>query len=89
MKNGEWIKVGERDKAFNELPSANIVVKFDNGATCDYEDPIWPFSEVTHWRIKLNPHPKQILTYDKFGQVDGGFINPAYEEWEILNGKII
>jgi len=36
---------------------------------------------------KTNPYQKQILTYDKFGQVDGGFINPKWEEWENLQGK--
>jgi len=36
---------------------------------------------------KVNPHPKQIIQYDQFGNVTGAYTNLAYEEWEKLNGE--
>ncbi|MFI5157695.1 MAG: hypothetical protein ACHQF4_02455 [Sphingobacteriales bacterium] len=66
-------------------------------STCKSEVKVDPIDEELCWLCKqpvtmvldgeVNPHPKQILTYDKLGNVDGGYFNPKWEEWERENKK--
>lgn len=36
---------------------------------------------------EVNPHPSQILTYNRYGEVDGGYDNPKWAKWERDNGR--